>query len=89
MIMGRKRNRKMVKSNVVELVERTCLNGTKKMGRIKYYDCVNYTWHNFPFIWGECQKTHNDCPYGNNPRDCKYFVCQKKIEFGEEICNLM
>lgn len=75
----------MGKDKIIELVKRTCINEKNKMDRIKYYDCVNYIWHNFPYIWGECKRIRHDCPYIKNPRDCKYFVCQKKIEFLEDV----
>jgi len=63
------------------------MDGKFRLFPIKGYDCVNFKFHSFPHIWGECigfkSKYYQDCKFKNNPFDCEKFKMAKQLELIE------
>lgn len=83
-------------NTVIELVRDKAINGKPKIRKIKGYDCSHFHWDKLcGIIDSHCdlgkikfgKKYYKDCNYMNNPRECKYFVCQKRLELIEECEN--
>lgn len=73
----------MPNRKIIELTRDRAINGKPIIREIKGYDCKHYHWtKDFGIINSYCDlsKTYYlDCKYFNSPRNCEYFVCQKKI----------
>lgn len=70
-------------SKIIELVQDKAINGKPITRKIKGYDCLHHHWtKDFGIIDSCCDLNkvyHKDCKFMKNPRECKHFVCQKKL----------